>query len=164
MLQKRSKNSLKCFRGQILTGTKTTGNQCWNAQETHYPHYLSISKDNICAVKTKNPPQHTPPVFLRYPVTLFHGQIIPSQIILLLDFFVSSSTIIVRTFPESLSHKQKQGHYSSVYLVLLPIHPRRFCRKTCFEASRAVFWSLSCYKELKLTYVPPSRYIQFTAF
>ena len=28
-----------------------------------------------------------------YPVTLFHGQIIPSQIILLLDFFVSLSTI-----------------------------------------------------------------------
>ena len=27
----------------------------------------------------------------------------------------------------------------------------RFCRKTCFEASRVVFWSLSCYKELKLT-------------
>ena len=53
---------------------------------------------NICAVKTKNPPQHTPPIFLRYPVTLFHGQIIPSQIIssqiiLLLNFFVSSSTI-----------------------------------------------------------------------
>ena len=27
----------------------------------------------------------------------------------------------------------------------------RFCLKTCFEASRVVFWSLLCYKELKLT-------------
>ena len=27
----------------------------------------------------------------------------------------------------------------------------RFCQKTRFEASRVVFWSLSCYKELKLT-------------
>ena len=27
----------------------------------------------------------------------------------------------------------------------------RFCRKTRFEASWVVFWSLSCYKELKLT-------------
>ena len=27
----------------------------------------------------------------------------------------------------------------------------RFCRKLRFEASQVVFWSLSCYKELKLT-------------
>ena len=27
--------------------------------------------------------------------------------------------------------------------------PWRFCRKTCFEACWVVFWSLSCYKELK---------------
>ena len=66
MLQKKSKNSLKCFRGQILTETKTPGNQCWNAQETHRPHELSIGKDNICSSKNKNPPQHTPPVFLRF--------------------------------------------------------------------------------------------------
>ena len=79
-------------------------------------------------------------------------------------FFCQFVHNIVRTFPESLRHEQKQGHYSCVYLVLLPIRPRRFCRKTCFEASRAVFWSLSCYKELKLTCVPPSRYIQFAAF
>lgn len=90
MLQKRWKNSLKC---QILSETKQTGNQCWNALETHRPHDLSTGKDIIRSVKTKNPPQHTPPIFLRYPVTLFHGQIIRSQIILLLDFFVSSSTI-----------------------------------------------------------------------
>ena len=64
ILQKGSKNSLKCFRGQILSQTKTTGNQCWNAQETHRPHDLSIGKDNICSVKNKNRPQHTPPVFL----------------------------------------------------------------------------------------------------
>ena len=66
ILQKRSKNSLKCFRGQILSETKTTGNQCWNAQETHRPHDLSISKDAICSVKNKNAPQHTPPIFLRF--------------------------------------------------------------------------------------------------
>ena len=29
-----------------------------NAQETHRPHDLSISKDTICSVKNKNPPQH----------------------------------------------------------------------------------------------------------
>ena len=30
----------------------------------------------------------------------------------------------------------------------------KFCWKMRFEASRAVFWSLSCYKELKLTIKP----------
>ena len=61
----------------------------------HKNHRTSMLEctGNICTVKTKNPPQHTPPIFLSYPVTLFHGQIIQSQIILLLDFFVSSSTI-----------------------------------------------------------------------
>ena len=34
------------------------------------------------------------------------------------------------------------------------IRPQKFCPKMCFEASRAVFWSLSCYKELKLTIKP----------
>ena len=32
-----------------------------------------------------------------------------------------------------------------------PIRSWRWCRKTRFEASRVVFWSLSFYKELKLT-------------
>ena len=32
-----------------------------------------------------------------------------------------------------------------------PIHPWKLCGKTHFEASRVVFWSLLCYKELKLT-------------
>ena len=32
--------------------------------------------------------------------------------------------------------------------------PWRFCRKTRFEACQVVFWSLSCYKELKLTTKP----------
>ena len=32
--------------------------------------------------------------------------------------------------------------------------PWRFCRKTCFEACWVVFWSLSCYKELKPTTKP----------
>ena len=49
----------------ILSETKTTENQCWNAQETHRPHDLSIGKDNICSVRRKNLPQHIPPVFLR---------------------------------------------------------------------------------------------------
>ena len=29
--------------------------------------------------------------------------------------------------------------------------PWKFCQKMCFEASRVVFWSTSCYRELKLT-------------
>ena len=32
--------------------------------------------------------------------------------------------------------------------------PWRFCRKMCFEASQVVFWSLLCYKELKLITKP----------
>ena len=35
-----------------------------------------------------------------------------------------------------------------------PIRPWKFCRKTRFEASRMVFWSLSRYKELKLATKP----------
>ena len=62
MLQKKWKNSLKC---QILSETKQTENQCWNALETHRPHDLSTDKDIIRSVKTKNPPQHTPLIFLR---------------------------------------------------------------------------------------------------
>ena len=34
------------------------------------------------------------------------------------------------------------------------IHPLKFCRKMHFEASRAVFWSVSCNKEPKLTIKP----------
>ena len=37
------------------------------------------------------------------------------------------------------------------YLVLHPFAPGDFTAKTRFEASLLVFWSLSCYKELKLT-------------
>ena len=54
MLQKGSKNSLKCFRGQILSETKTTGNQCWNAQETHRPHDLSIGKYHLLCQKQES--------------------------------------------------------------------------------------------------------------
>ena len=36
-------------------------------------------------------------------------------------------------------------------LLLNPFAPGDFAKKTRFEASRVVFWSLSCYKELKLT-------------
>ena len=32
-----------------------------------------------------------------------------------------------------------------------PFAPGDFAKKTHFEASQVVFWSLSCYKELKLT-------------
>ena len=35
-----------------------------------------------------------------------------------------------------------------------PIHPWKLCGKTCFEAIRVVFWSLLCYKDLKLTTKP----------
>ena len=35
-----------------------------------------------------------------------------------------------------------------------PIHPWKLCGKTCFEASRVVFWSPFCYKDLKLTTKP----------
>ena len=38
----------------------------------------------------------------------------------------------------------------SKYKCMSAFHDR-FCQKTRFEASRVVFWSLSCYKELKLT-------------
>lgn len=34
------------------------------------------------------------------------------------------------------------------------LRPWRFCQKTRFEASQAVFWSLLCYEELKLTIKP----------
>ena len=37
------------------------------------------------------------------------------------------------------------------HLVLHPFGPGDFTAKTRFEASRVVFWSLSCYKGLKLT-------------
>ena len=36
----------------------------------------------------------------------------------------------------------------------LTICPWKFCRKICFEASWAVFWSLLCYKKLKFTINP----------
>ena len=39
-----------------------------------------------------------------------------------------------------------------------PFAPLKLCRKTRFEASRAVFWSLSCYKEPKLTTKPFTGY------
>ena len=35
MLEKRSKNFLNCYRGQILSETTTTENQCWNACRKH---------------------------------------------------------------------------------------------------------------------------------
>ena len=38
--------------------------------------------------------------------------------------------------------------------ILNPFAPGDFCRKTRFETGQAVFWFLSCYKELKLTTKP----------
>ena len=37
------------------------------------------------------------------------------------------------------------------YEIINPFAPGDFAEKKCFEASRVVSWSLSCYKELKLT-------------
>ena len=44
--------------------------------------------------------------------------------------------------------------YSLLPLPSLTHPPGNFAKKKHFEASRAVFWSLSCYKELKLTIKP----------
>ena len=63
ILQKRSKNSLKCFRGQILSDTKTTGNQCWNAQETHRPHDVSIGKDHLLSQKQESSTAYSTRIF-----------------------------------------------------------------------------------------------------
>ena len=48
------------------------------------------------------------------------------------------------------SKKQTSDRLTPFY----PIHSWRFCQKKRFEASWVVFWSLSCYKELKLTTNP----------
>ena len=47
----------------------------------------------------------------------------------------------------------KSGFFSESLVLCLThaIRSWRFCRKTRFEASRVVLWSLSSYKELKLT-------------
>ena len=37
---------------------------------------------------------------------------------------------------------------------IYPFAPTHFAKKTRFEASLAVFWPLSCYKELKRTIKP----------
>ena len=43
-------------------------------------------------------------------------------------------------------------HFAVNYFTFTLTHlPQKFWRKTCFEASQVVFWSLWCYKELKLT-------------
>ena len=76
LLQKRSKNSLKCFRGQILSQTKSRGNQCWNVPETHQPHDLFIAKHNFCSVKMKNPPQHIAPICLLSKVQILNDQVL----------------------------------------------------------------------------------------
>ena len=46
-------------------------------------------------------------------------------------------------------------HFAVNYFTLTLTHlPQTFCRKTCFEASQVVFWSLWCYKVPKLTIKP----------
>ena len=65
LLQKRSKNSLKCFRSQILdlSETKTTGNQCtmectgntsasWPLNQQRY-HLLSQKRESSTAYSTR---------------------------------------------------------------------------------------------------------------
>ena len=43
-------------------------------------------------------------------------------------------------------------HFAVNYFTLTLTHlAQKFCRKARFEASQVVFWSLWCYKELKLT-------------
>ena len=55
------------------------------------------------------------------------------------------------------SWSNKWNYYYSELIKLVikktvnPFASWRFCRKTRFEAIRVVFWSLSCYKELKRT-------------
>ena len=57
--------------------------------------------------------------------------------------FSPNSTHLLRTPVNTDS-----GHW---FLPNYPIRSWKFCRKTCFKTSRVVFWSLSCYTELKLT-------------
>ena len=46
-------------------------------------------------------------------------------------------------------------HFAVNYFTLTLTHlAQKFCRKARFEASQVVFWSLWCYKELKLTIKP----------
>ena len=46
-------------------------------------------------------------------------------------------------------------HFAVNYFTFTLTHfPQKFCQKTRFEASQVVFWSLWCYKELKLTIKP----------
>ena len=50
----------KLLQSQILSETKYIWNQYTGNTSAYDP---SISKGNICSVKTKNPPQHSPPTF-----------------------------------------------------------------------------------------------------
>jgi len=50
-----------------------------------------------------------------------------------------------------LFYAEKWIFFKNLGTLLNPFAPGDFAEKTCFEASRVVFWSLSCYKELKLT-------------
>ena len=52
---------------------------------------------------------------------------------------------------EAASVSQVLRWHTCMRTRLNPFAPGDFCQKMCFEASRVVFWSLSCYKELKLT-------------
>ena len=44
--------------------------------------------------------------------------------------------------------------FSNIIVMISSICPWKSCLTKCFEASQAVFWSLSCYKELKHTIKP----------
>ena len=48
--------------------------------------------------------------------------------------------------------------FQSVMSFHFTLQSFRFCRNTSFEASQVVLWSLSCYKELKLTTNPFAKF------
>ena len=48
---------------KMLERSKTTGNQCWNAQETHRPHDLSIGKDHLLSQKQESSSAYSTCIF-----------------------------------------------------------------------------------------------------
>ena len=90
-----------------------------------------------------------PLIFCRYSRTKLYGRPLNKDTMQFHLFlrktlkFSPNSTHLLRTPVNTDS-----GHW---FLPNYPIRSWKFCRKTCFKTSRVVFWSLSCYKELKLT-------------
>ena len=59
-----------------------------------------------------------------------------------------------RLFRSVVKRELNSSHYNILHFLLWGSNAWRFCRKTRIVASRAVLWSLSCYKELNLTTKP----------